>query len=85
MTLRFSSPEETLRAMELAKRPYRPPEIIEQQRRIEEETRTLELRECAGEPVTAEDIQRIVGMKLELDRLYTLWIKGKLGSGSSAS
>lgn len=78
MPIRVLTPEEARRAMELAKSPYRPPQIVEQQRRIEEETGILEFRVATGQPVTEEDIQLVVAAKLELDRLYALWIEGKI-------
>lgn len=78
MTLHVLSVEETRRAMELAAKPYRPREILEQQKRIEEETAVLELRASTGQEVTEDDTKKVVVMKLELDRLYTSWILGEI-------
>ena len=78
MPIRVLTPEEVRRAMELAENSYRPPQILEQQQRIEEEIGILEFRTETGQQVTEEDIQRVVAMKLELDGLYGLWVEGKI-------
>lgn len=78
MPIRVLTPEEVCRAMELAESSYRPPQILEQQQRIEEEIGILEFRTETGQQVTEEDIQRVVAMKLELDGLYGLWVEGKI-------
>lgn len=71
------SSEATVRLMELAKQPYRPPEILKLKEEIEVSIRIAELKASAG-PVDPKEIARIVNMKLELDRLYGLWAEGKL-------
>lgn len=58
----------------------RPPQIVALKEQIEGETRALELRISVAGPgsVNRKDIDKIVGMKLELDHLYGLWTLGKL-------
>jgi hypothetical protein len=68
------------RVMELAKSSYRPPEIVELNRQIEGKKRALMLRSsiAGAEKVSIEEIKEIVIMKLKLDLLYELWVRGKL-------
>lgn len=76
--LRMLSQQEIRRMMELAQKPYRPPQIVELKERIEAETRVAQLKTDTTSVVDHEAVQKIVQMKLELDRLYTLWTEGKI-------
>lgn len=78
MSTRFATPEEVQRMFELAERPYRPKQIVELKEKIEGETRALELNVSVTGAIDQERVQRIVGMKLELDRLYGLWTTGEI-------
>ena len=75
--MRFLSPEAVSRALELAKKPYRPPQIVKLKEDIEAKTRVLELKASTG-PVDPSEINEIVRMKLDLDRLYAQWAEGEI-------
>ena len=64
--------------MDLAEKPFRPPQIMELKAEIEGRTRALELRETVTGEIDDVEIQNIVGLKLKLDELYGLWTIGKL-------
>ena len=72
------SPEAASRLMELAKSPYRPPEILRLKEEIDASMRAAELRASITGSIDFEKVTRIVNMKLELDRLYGLWAEEKL-------
>lgn len=78
MSHRFLSPLEVARMMELADKPYRPPQIIELKEKIENETKAAELRASITGVIDEESVQRIVAMRLELDVLYGKWTIGEL-------
>jgi hypothetical protein len=78
MALRCMTTDEVDRMMGLASSPYRPPQIRILKEQIEGETKALELRESITGDINEEDVQRVVDMRLELDRLYTLWTLGQL-------
>lgn len=66
------------RAMELAGSSYRPKEILELQQEIKGETRAAEIFAAVTGKADPAKIQRIVEMRLELDRLYSKWIAGDI-------
>ncbi len=72
------SREAALKLIELARNPYRPPQILELKKKIETETRVAELKASATGHIDEEVVQRIVEMKLELDNLSALWAEGNL-------
>ena len=78
MSHQFLSPEAARRALELAGKPYRPKEIRELKDQIEKETRVAELKCSATGVIDPDAVQKIVGMKLELDNLYADWAEGKI-------
>lgn len=74
----FLSPEATLRLLKLAKSCYRPREIRQLKKEIEEKTRCAQSRlEATGE-IDDTTIHEIVNMKLALDGLYGAWAEGEL-------
>lgn len=75
---KFLSPKEALRAIELARSPYRPKEILELKEQIDAEVRAGELRASVTGVIGEELVQKIVEMKLRLDGLYADWVQGKL-------
>lgn len=76
--MKFLGPEAIKRALELSKNSYRPPQIVKLKEDIEAGTKALELKVSASGQVSQEEINEIVRMKLELDRLYALWAEDKL-------
>lgn len=78
MQMRVLSKEAALRLMELSQKPYRPAVIIKLNAQIEAETRIAELRKSITGTLDMEAVQKIVQMKLELDRLFALWAEGKI-------
>jgi len=78
MAQSFLSPEESLRFIELASKPFRPPQIVELMEEIESKTRIAELRFSVAGLIDELELLEIVEMKFELDRLYGLWAQGKL-------
>lgn len=66
------------RATMLAQSSYRPPEIRQLTEAIEGEERAAEVRLAITGEVDAAVIDRIVGMKLQLDALYADWAEGTL-------
>ncbi len=70
----FLSTKEVGKLFELAKKPYRPKEIIELGEKIERETKVAELKASVG-VIDQEHIQKIVKMKLQLDGLYCDWVE----------
>ncbi len=62
------------RALDLARSPYRPPEILELEAQIEGEIRALEIRESLGGRIEEADIAKVVQMKLRRDKLYADWL-----------
>jgi len=78
MARRFLSHEAAQRALELADKSYRPKEIRELKDQIEKETHVAELKCSATGTIDPDAVQKIVGMKLELDNLYADWAEGKI-------
>jgi hypothetical protein len=78
MSGEFLSPEATIRIIELARNPYRPPQIVKLRKEIEGETRAAELARSIYGVIDMDRVQKIVSMKLELDRLCFLWAKGEI-------
>ncbi len=78
MTGKFLSPEAASRLMKLAQNPYRPPQIVKLREEIEGETRAAEVAVSVSGVIDRERVQKIVGMKLELDHLCCLWAKGEI-------
>lgn len=66
------------RALKLAESDYRPKEIIALKDKIERETKLLEKLAAEGVPVIEDAIKAVVGLRLDLDRLYTDWAEGKI-------
>ena len=75
--MKMLSPEAVRRALELASKPYRPPQIVKLKEDIEARTRLLELKASIG-PIDQTDIDEIVRMKLQLDSLYAQWAEGQI-------
>lgn len=75
---RIMTPKEVQKMTKLAESEYRPKEILELQARIDGETRAAELRASAIGEIDEAKVQEIVGMKFELDALYTAWIDGTI-------
>jgi hypothetical protein len=75
---KFLSPEATIRMIELAQNPYRPPQIVKLREEIEGETRAAEVASSISGVIDMARVQKIVGMKLELDRLCCLWAEGEI-------
>ena len=78
MSGKILSPEAVQRAIDLASKPYRPPQIIKLKEDIESRTKALELKSSVSGEIGQLEITEIVKLKLELDRLYGLWAEGKL-------
>ena len=78
MPANMLSPKDSVRASELAERPYRPRPIVELRERIEAETRAAELKASITGEIDQTKIQQIVAMKIELDDLYGAWVLGQL-------
>ncbi len=75
---KFLSPEASLKLIELARRPYRPKEIIALRENIGAKTRLAEFRESAEGIIDKNLVSEIVAMKLHLDKLYCDWAQGKI-------
>ncbi len=81
--LRFLRPAAAMRGLQLASSSKRPQEIIDLRREIEVVTREAVRRAEAERRTNAlanggdEEIQRIVGLKLQLDGLYGAWMEGE--------
>lgn len=74
----FMSPEQVERMMKLAESPYRPPQILALKAEIESETRAAELRASVTGIIDDDDVNKIVGMRLQLDGLYSAWTRGEI-------
>ena len=74
----FLTPEAVSRALELIKGSYRPPQIVTLKNEIEVKTKALELKLSVSGQIDQEEIDEIVRMKLELDRLYARWVEGEI-------
>ena len=77
MPWRVMSPEASLRALELAQKPYRPPIILALKAEIESEIRLAELAESITGELDPERVKKIVEMKIQLDGLYVDWCNGE--------
>lgn len=66
------------RMFKLGESSYRPLAILNLKEEIEGATRVLELRTSVTGVVDNTEIDRIVGMKLQLDALYVTWVEGGL-------
>ena len=75
---KFLSPEAMSRALELAGKPYRPPQIVKLEEEIAGEIRAAELSASVTGVIDMERVQKIVAMKLQLDGLYCAWAEGKI-------
>ena len=66
----------TLSMLQLAAKPYRPPEAIALREEIDGRMRALELRTSVLglASVTKEDIEEITFLRLKLDRIYLNWM-----------
>lgn len=73
------TPEMALRAEELANSPFKPKEITDLKEKIEGAKRVAALHLSVNGHMEEEEIQNIVGMKLQLDGLYGDWLEGKIG------
>ena len=76
--MKFLTPRANKRMADLASSPYRPPQILKLKEEIEFKTRALELKSSVSGKVSQEEINDIVRMKLELDRLYARWVEGEI-------
>ncbi|MFZ1626800.1 MAG: hypothetical protein WAT81_03295 [Candidatus Moraniibacteriota bacterium] len=66
------------RMFRLGESSYRPPAILKLKEEIEGATRVLELRTSVTGVIDCNEVDRIVGMKLQLNALYADWVEGKL-------
>lgn len=66
------------RVTRLALNEYRPPEIQQLKEAIEGEERAAEVRLAITGEVDAAVIDKIVGMRFQLDALYAAWAEGRL-------
>ena len=78
MGMRFLSPDEALRALELSSKPYRPKAVIELREQIAAETRAANLNASVTGFIDPERVEKIVQMKLQLDALYCDWVQGRI-------
>lgn len=76
--MRTLSSEAAMRALHLSQSSYRPRAIRELKDKIERCTRAAELTaNCTG-VIDQDRVDYIVGLKLELDRLYADWAEGRI-------
>ncbi len=75
---KFLSPEAVERMFKLAESSYRPPQIVKLKEEIEGEIRVANSNALVTGSIDLERVQKIVGMKLNLDHLFGLWAEGKI-------
>ena len=78
MAFRCMTAYEVNRMMALSSNPYWPPQIRALKERIEGETKALELRASITGTIDNGAVQKVVAMRLELDRSFDLWTLGQL-------
>ena len=76
--MKFLSPRTNKRMLDLVGNPYRPPQILKLKEDIEAKTKALELKSSVSGQVNQSEINEIIRMKLQLDRLYAQWVEGEI-------